>query len=89
MVSGGDDELVDAFLDVMEKHKMVVENAGLLTIAALNHLERDGRSVVSFRAFRISALWDRPKASMVTFSSTPAWRLMLTNWLWSSLMILP
>ena len=42
-----DDELVDAFLDVMEKHKMVVENAGLLTIAALNHLERDGRSVVS------------------------------------------
>ena len=30
-----DDELVDAFLDMMEKHKMIVENAGLLTIAAL------------------------------------------------------
>src|SRR5699024_1974702 len=31
----GDGELVGAFLDVMEKHKMVVENAGLLTIAIL------------------------------------------------------
>ena len=29
-----DDELVDAFLDMMEKHKMIVENAGLLPIAA-------------------------------------------------------
>ena len=42
-----DDELVDAFLDVMEKHKMVVENAGLLTIAALAHLEPRGENVVS------------------------------------------
>ncbi len=41
-----DNELVDAFLDVMEKHKMVVENAGLLTIAALNHLEGRGENVV-------------------------------------------
>ena len=43
----GDGELVDAFLDVMEKHKMVVENAGLLTIAALRHLECKGKNVVS------------------------------------------
>ncbi len=42
-----DDELVDAFLDVMEKHKMVVENAGLLPIAALHHLDCKGCSVVS------------------------------------------
>lgn len=42
-----DNELVDAFLDVMEKHKMVVENAGLLTIAALRHLEERGKNVVS------------------------------------------
>ena len=41
-----DDELVDAFLDVMEKHKMVVENAGLLTIAALKHLKEKGANVV-------------------------------------------
>ena len=41
-----DDELVDAFLDMMEKHKMIVENAGLLPIAALNHLNCQGKNVV-------------------------------------------
>lgn len=41
-----DSELVDAFLDMMEKHKMIVENAGLLPIAALNHLNCKGKNVV-------------------------------------------
>ena len=41
-----DDELVDAFLDMMEKHKMIVENAGLLPIAALSHLKCKGKNVV-------------------------------------------
>ena len=42
-----DHELVDAFLDMMEKHKMIVENAGLLSVAALNHLDCKGKNVVS------------------------------------------
>ena len=42
-----DTELVDAFLDMMEKHKMIVENSGLLTIAALYHLDCQGKNVVS------------------------------------------
>ncbi len=42
-----DDELVDAFLDMIEIHKMIVENAGLLTIAALNHLNCKDKNVVS------------------------------------------
>lgn len=42
-----DDELVDAFLDMTEKHKMIVENAGLLTIAALSHLTCRDKNVVS------------------------------------------
>ena len=42
-----DDELVDAFLDMMEKHKMIVENSGLLTVAALRHLDFTGKKVVS------------------------------------------
>ncbi len=41
-----DNELVEAFLDVMEKHKMIVENAGLLSIAALKHLPFQGKNVV-------------------------------------------
>jgi len=42
-----DDELVDAFLDVMENHKMMVENAGLLSVAALKHLDCKDKNVVS------------------------------------------
>ena len=42
-----DDELVDAFLDMMEKHRLVVENAGLVTVAALSHLKEKGKNVVS------------------------------------------
>ncbi|OUQ22315.1 threonine ammonia-lyase [Flavonifractor sp. An135] len=42
-----DDELVDAFLDMMERHKMIVENAGLLPIAALNHLDCKDKNVVA------------------------------------------
>jgi threonine dehydratase len=34
-----DEELIGAFLDVMENHKMIVENAGLLSVAALKQLE--------------------------------------------------
>lgn len=42
-----DDELVVAFLDMVENHKMVVENSGLLTIAALKHLKFKDQKVVS------------------------------------------
>lgn len=46
IITINDDELVDTFLDMMEKHKMVVENAGLLTVAALKHLDCKGKFVV-------------------------------------------
>ena len=42
-----DDELIVAFLDMVENHKMVVENSGLLTVAALRHLDFTGKKVVS------------------------------------------
>ncbi len=42
-----DDELVVAFLDMVENHKMVVENSGLLTVAALRHLNVRGKRIVS------------------------------------------
>ena len=40
-----DDELVVSFLDMVENHKMVVENSGLLSVAAAKHLPSDGRRV--------------------------------------------
>ena len=42
-----DDELVVAFLDMVENHKMVVENSGLLTVAALRHLDVENKRVVA------------------------------------------
>lgn len=42
-----DNELVGAFLDMLENHKMLAENSGLLTVAALKHLNFNGKKVVS------------------------------------------
>ena len=42
-----DDGLIVAFLDMVENHKMIVENSGLLTVAALKHLSVKDKRVVS------------------------------------------
>ena len=42
-----DSELTLSFLDMAENHKMIVENSGLLTVAALKHLDFKGKKVVS------------------------------------------
>lgn len=42
-----DTELIVAFLDMVENHKMVVENSGLLTVAALKHLNVQKKKIVS------------------------------------------
>ena len=42
-----DDELIGVFLDMVENHKLVCEGSGLLTIAALKHLNCKDKKVVS------------------------------------------
>jgi threonine dehydratase len=42
-----DHELIGAFLDMLENHKMLAENSGLLTVAALKHLNVQDKKVVS------------------------------------------
>ena len=42
-----DDELIVAFLDMVENHKMIAENSGLLSVAALKKLNVSGKKVVS------------------------------------------
>lgn len=42
-----DEELVVSFLDMVENHKMIVENSGLLTVAALKHLDVKSKKIVS------------------------------------------
>lgn len=47
IITVGDEELIVAFLDMVENHKMIVENSGLLTVAALDHLKVKNKRVVS------------------------------------------
>ena len=47
IITISDDELIVCFLDMVENHKMIVENSGLLTVAALKHLPGKNKKVVS------------------------------------------
>lgn len=47
IITVSDDELIVAFLDMVENHKMIVENSGLLTVAALKHLKEKDKKIVS------------------------------------------
>ncbi|MDE7298584.1 MAG: threonine ammonia-lyase [Lachnospiraceae bacterium] len=47
IVTVEDGELIVSFLDMVENHKMIVENSGLLTVAALKHIDCRGKKVVS------------------------------------------
>ena len=42
-----DSELIVTFLDMIENHKMVAENSGLLTVAALKHLKPENKKVAA------------------------------------------
>lgn len=47
IITVADEELIVSFLDMVENHKMVVENSGLLAVAALKHLDVKGKNIVS------------------------------------------
>lgn len=42
-----DQELIVAFLDMVENHKMIVENSGLLTAAAVKHIKDNNKKIVA------------------------------------------
>ena len=46
IITVDDDELIGAFLDMVENHKMIVENSGLLTFAACQKLDAKDKNVV-------------------------------------------
>lgn len=47
IITVDDSQLVVCFLEMIENQKMIVENAGLLSVAALKHLKPEGKKVVS------------------------------------------
>ena len=60
-----DSILADVFLDMMESHKMIVENAGLLSAAALNYLGQH----LGIRDKNVVALLSGGNMDVITISS--------------------
>ncbi len=76
-----DEELVVAFLDMVENHKMVVENSGLLTVAALKHLNVKDKRVVS--------ILSGGNMDVITMSSVVQQGLVLRDRIFSVSVLLP
>ncbi len=76
-----DEELVVAFLDMVENHKMVVENSGLLSVAALKHLDVKGKKVVS--------ILSGGNMDVITMSSVVQQGLILRNRIFTASVLLP
>lgn len=76
-----DEELVVAFLDMVENHKMIVENSGLLTVAALKHLNVKNKKVV--------AILSGGNMDVITMSSVVQQGLVLRDRIFSVSVLLP
>ena len=77
----GDEELVVAFLDMVENHKMVVENSGLLTVAALKHLNIKNKKVV--------AILSGGNMDVITMSSVVQQGLIMRDRIFTVSVLLP
>lgn len=81
IITVADDELIGAFLDMVENHKMVVENSGLLTVAALKHLDVTDKRVV--------ALLSGGNMDVITMSSVVQQGLILRDRIFTVSVLLP
>ena len=76
-----DEELVVSFLDMVENHKMIVENSGLLTVAALKHLDVRNKKVV--------AILSGGNLDVITMSSVVQQGLVMRDRIFSVSVLLP
>ncbi len=76
-----DEDLVVAFLDMVENHKMIVENSGLLTVAALKQLNVTGKKVVS--------IMSGGNMDVITMSSVVQQGLILRDRIFTVSVLLP
>ena len=77
----GDEELVVAFLDMVENHKMVVENSGLLTVAALKHLNVKNK--------KVAAILSGGNMDVITMSSVVQQGLIMRDRIFTVSVLLP
>ena len=76
-----DEDLVVAFLDMVENHKMVVENSGLLSVAALKQLNVKGKKIVS--------ILSGGNMDVITMSSVVSQGLILRDRIFTVSVLLP
>lgn len=76
-----DEELVVSFLDMVENHKMIVENSGLLTVAALKHLDVKNKKIVS--------ILSGGNMDVITMSSVVQQGLVMRDRIFSVSVLLP
>ena len=81
IVTVEDQELVVAFLDMVENHKMVVENSGLLTVAALKHLDLKDKKIV--------AILSGGNMDVITMSSVVQQGLIMRDRIFTVSILLP
>ncbi|MBP5151406.1 MAG: threonine ammonia-lyase [Lachnospiraceae bacterium] len=76
-----DADLVVSFLDMVENHKMIVENSGLLTVAALKYLDCKGKKIVS--------ILSGGNMDVITMSSVVSQGLILRDRIFTVSVLLP
>ncbi len=76
-----DEELVVSFLDMVENHKMIVENSGLLTVAALKQLDEQNKKVV--------AILSGGNMDVITMSSVVQQGLIMRDRIFTVSVLLP
>ncbi|MCR5120519.1 MAG: threonine ammonia-lyase [Lachnospiraceae bacterium] len=81
IITVDDEELIVAFLDMVENHKMIVENSGLLTVAALKQLKASGKKIVS--------ILSGGNMDVITMSSVVQQGLIFRNRIFTVSVLLP
>nr|MCR5604490.1 pyridoxal-phosphate dependent enzyme [Lachnospiraceae bacterium] len=76
-----DEDIIVAFLDMVENHKMIVENSGLLTVAALKQLDCKGKKVV--------AILSGGNMDVITMSSVVQQGLIMRDRIFTVSVLLP
>ena len=76
-----DEDIIVAFLDMVENHKMIVENSGLLTVGALKQLDCKGKKVV--------AILSGGNMDVITMSSVVQQGLIMRDRIFTVSVLLP
>ncbi|MCD8152413.1 MAG: threonine ammonia-lyase [Clostridiales bacterium] len=81
IITVDDDDLIVAFLDMVENHKMIVENSGLLTVAALKQLDVKDK--------RVAAILSGGNMDVITMSSVVQRGLIFRDRIFTVSVLLP